>query len=350
MKGYFRYTMYVLFMVIFSISSYIFLYDGINTKTKVMVNYQDESDVLYKVYLHSNDIYEQKYLNKGDKYVSELVDYIDFNFIYKSLFSQDISGYYSYRVDAQVVAYEEDINDSLWKKEYVLQEDIVNVIDKNGKKDININNNLIVDYDKYRNEIINFINDYDIDINGYLEIDFSLRKAINFDDINEELTEEEDIVKVIVPLTYKSFRINIIDNNSDDNEYYDFSNKEDVNYLFLILGGCSLIFTIVFIILIIYELFNTYNKESEYKKKLRKILKNHSDKIINVNRFYNKKKYNLIYVDSFNELLDVYDKVRNPISYREVKKNYEAVFVIIDEDNAWIYRMVAKNDKINKKK
>ena len=49
------------------------------------------------------------------------------------------------------------------------------------------------------------------------------------------------------------------------------------------------------------------------------------------------RKYNLIYVDSFKELLDVYDKVDLPISFKEFKKNQKAVFLIIENDNAWIY-------------
>ena len=42
--------------------------------------------------------------------------------------------------------------------------------------------------------------------------------------------------------------------------------------------------------------------------------------------------------------MDVHNKTNYPISFRETKKNYESIFVIIDYDNAWIYRLVA--DKI----
>ena len=81
------------------------------------------------------------------------------------------------------------------------------------------------------------------------------------------------------------------------------------------------------------------NNESKYNRELKSILKEYGDIIINVKKFYNKKKYNLIYVNSFRELIDVYDKVGNPISYREIRKNRKSIFLIIDNDNAWIYRM-----------
>ena len=82
--------------------------------------------------------------------------------------------------------------------------------------------------------------------------------------------------------------------------------------------------------------------ESNYNKELKKILKDNRDIIVNVNKLYNKKKYNLIYVDSFIELMDVYNRVESPISFKEIEKNKEAIFLIIENDNAWIYRLVNK--------
>ena len=73
-----------------------------------------------------------------------------------------------------------------------------------------------------------------------------------------------------------------------------------------------------------------------------KNLKRYLKIIENVNKLYNKKKYNLIYVDSFIELMDVYNRVESPISFKEIEKNKEAIFLIIENDNAWIYRLVNK--------
>ena len=85
-----------------------------------------------------------------------------------------------------------------------------------------------------------------------------------------------------------------------------------------------------------------YHDKYDYKAQLNKILSEYDDIIVNIKKFYNRKKYNLIYVDTFSELLDVYNSVGNPISFREVKKNKEALFIILDEDNAWVYRLLNK--------
>ena len=60
---------------------------------------------------------------------------------------------------------------------------------------------------------------------------------------------------------------------------------------------------------------------------------------------YNTKDYNLIYVDSFEELLDVYKRVESPISFKEMDKHKKAIFLIIEEDNAWVYQLINEKNK-----
>ena len=43
--------------------------------------------------------------------------------------------------------------------------------------------------------------------------------------------------------------------------------------------------------------------------------------------------------------MDVYKRVDSPISYKEIDKSKCAVFVIMEEDNAWIYQLVSDREK-----
>lgn len=336
--------LYTIMMFLFIILSYIFIYAGVNTKSKEYIKYQENSNVEYRVYLKDNDIYDKEYLNMGDKYISELVDYINFDINYKNLFEKDINGFYTYNVDVTLVAYEEDINDSLWEKEYKIIDDTVMVLDKNNINEINVSDKVMIDYDTYKKEIDNFIDEYGIDVSGYLSLKFNINTMLNFSNVDKDI-EDSRSIEIIIPIVDGTFKINILNEYDDINNYYDFSNKKVVNYLFLIFGMLSGVVAVILFILVLIEIRLISSVQSKYRKNLRKILNEHDDKIVNVKKFYNKKKYNLIYVDSFSELMDVYNKVGNPISYREVKKNYESIFLIIDDDNAWIYRMIASNYK-----
>ena len=86
-------------------------------------------------------------------------------------------------------------------------------------------------------------------------------------------------------------------------------------------------------------MINESYDEINYRKELKKIIDEHGDILVKVNKFYSEHKYNLIYVTSFPELMDAYRRVENPISYKEVKKNAETIFLMIDDDSAWIYRL-----------
>ena len=121
-----------------------------------------------------------------------------------------------------------------------------------------------------------------------------------------------------------------------------FSNKERINSLLILIGIFSLSVGLSFLALVIRNMILISMKQFNYDKELSKILDEYDDIIVNVKRFYNKKKYNLIYTSSFEKLMDAYKKIGNPISFMESKKNEEAVFLMTDGDNAWIYQMKNK--------
>lgn len=339
-----RSILYGILMVLFGVLAYFFIMLGIDTKTKVYVTYQEKSDVKYKVYLHSNDVYEKDYLDMGSRYVSKMTDFIEFNFDYESLYDRSINGYYSYNVSALLIAYTDSYRDSLWEKEYKILEDKVSVIDKNNVNLLKISDMILLDYEKYRNEVLKFIDEYEIDVSGCLLLKININSMLDFKGLDKSVSDDKTI-SVMIPLTSDLYKVSILDQYDDIDSYYDFSKKEDVNYLFLVIGLFCLAIFIASLIMVIREFIRISKKESLYKRKLKSILTEYDDAIVKVNRFYNKKKYNLIYVDSFSELIDVYNKVNMPINYKEMKKNSEAMFVIIHDDSAWIYKMIAKKMK-----
>ena len=55
-----RNIIYVFLMALFIVLAYFLLDCGFNAKTKIAVNYQEKSDLSYKVYLYDNEIYDHK--------------------------------------------------------------------------------------------------------------------------------------------------------------------------------------------------------------------------------------------------------------------------------------------------
>lgn len=336
-----RNIMYIILMFFFVVLAYFFFDRGFNVRTKIVVNYQEKSDLSYKVYLHDNDIYTSEYLGMNDRYIKSLVDNIAVNYDYNILFDKDISGYYTYKVVGTLVAYQDDINDSLWEKDYVLENSKTEVINSNKVNSITVKDTLKIDYYKFVDELDKFRKDYNINANGYLMVKVIIDDELDFLKMDKFVKDSKEI-KMLIPLSYDTFKISVINDNNNIDKFYDFSKKENVNYVLLVIGAFSLSLGISFFALTIRNMIITYNRTSEYQKELKKILNKYDNIIVNVKRIYNIKKYNIIYVASFKEMLDVYDKVEVPISYKEIKKGQKALFLIMNDDKAWIYELMAK--------
>lgn len=324
-------------MIFFGILAYAFLDSGFNTKTLVKVEYEDNSNVYFKVnYLDSkyNNIYT-------DKYVSNMVDTLDINYNYSNILSEYVSGYYRYNVEGYLVAYEDDITSSLWERKYQLVEERTVLLDENNVNNINIDESFNLDFRKYRDEITEFVDDSGIDVFGYMHIRINILEFFNFDGMINEYADNK-VITMNIPLTDEIFKVTV-NNLEDRDSYYEFSSNRAMNIVFLLVGAFCFAMSITSIVMIIRQFKIIYSKESKYKRKLRNILSKYDECIVRVNRFYVNKKYNMIYVDSFDELMDVYYKKCKMISFKEVKRDSESIFVIIDDDDAWIYRLEASN-------
>ena len=75
----------VLYIVLFIISLSICLYFASKTiirKKAIPIDYSQNGDVTYKVYLNKNNFYTEEYLAMNKSYVASLINYIDIDFNY----------------------------------------------------------------------------------------------------------------------------------------------------------------------------------------------------------------------------------------------------------------------------
>lgn len=332
---------YTIIMAIFMVLSYMFIVSGLSMKTKEYIRYQQKSDFSYLVNLLPNTVYDKEYLGMGGSYVGSLVKDISLDVNYNIRYDKDIVGYYVYEIDEKLIAIDDEA--VLWEKNNTVKKSSVEVINQNDVKEIRVDDNIIIDYQGKKEEIDNFNKEYNMQVSGELVICFKLKTTLDFETFNDTYDDVKE-VKLIIPLTEKVFNIKMVDDNQEIDSYSEFSTKKGINYLFLVFGALCLSFGVAFLVVIIRELLMVSDRENKYILELKKIFKEHDDEIVVVKEFKNIKKYNLIYVDSFKELVDVYDKVNSPISFKELKKNQRAVFLIIENDNAWIYMLSVKKN------
>lgn len=321
-----------------------------NRSKKQYVNYNESSEIDYKVFLKDNEFFEDEYLPKDKQYIASLIDYIKANFNYKLSLDEKMVEYkYSYRIEADVVVKEKGTNNPLYTTKKVL------LNDKEIKTSLNeviIDENIDIDYNYYNSLIKNFINIYGLDdtesilnINMYVNVIGACEEFENNKD-------HESVISLSIPLTTKTMAIEISNDliNSQNNVILCKSNYS-YNFVFIIFG---VIFAIVDIALIVYTVkyvIKTRTAENIYEKELKKILNNYSSYIQTLSCEFDFKDYQLLKVGTFTDMLEIRDTIKQPILMRENDRKTGAYFVIPSSTKIlYVYRLKISDIKKEIKK
>ena len=105
----------------------------------------------------------------------------------------------------------------------------------------------------------------------------------------------------------------------------------------------------------IFVIVKKYTKTiSKYDKLINKILKEYDRLIVETATFPDEKNYNVLIINTFNELVDVRDNLRSPIMFYNAKDHKMSKFYILNDNNLYLYIVNSKDinggDKKNETK
>ena len=108
----------LIFGILIGISLTIF---GFLKKDYIVLQYQEDNSVSYKVFLKPNDYFETSYLGENRTYIATLIDYLDIDFQYLVNFSDKITGNCNYYIKATISANKPNRESGYyWQKEFKL--------------------------------------------------------------------------------------------------------------------------------------------------------------------------------------------------------------------------------------
>ena len=183
-----------------------------------------------------------------------------------------------------------------------------------------------------------FKKEYSMQTDGELIISLVVESTTTGKEYTDEIKVDSDL-SLSMPLLEQTVDASIHkDAISNDKTLSMLDDSKKVLYYI-----CSVVGVIIIVISIL-ELLNTiiYNikrsKKNLYRTKLNKILHNHDSIIANVNTLPDLKELNVIDVQTFEELIDVYNEVRMPINYYQDNRRFISTFMIINDGIAWVYK------------
>lgn len=308
-----------------------FLFIYISNNKGQYITYNENSNVDYKVYLKQNDFYKKEYLNKDKSYVASLINTISTNFKYNLSFSPKTKYKYSYRIAIEIDVEDEKDNSSI----YHVSEDLVTKTLSENVGDLEINEDLSVNYSQYNNRISKFKDIYDLN-NIVSKLNINL--YVNIQDIENATKDlkERKVSSLTIPLTEKTVSVDIGDESIvNNNKQIDL--VRTTNSVWAI--SASILF---FFVSIIYTMFlilysrKTRTAQMIYEKEIKSIMSNYDSYIQKINGSYDIGTSQVLKIETFNDMLEIRDTLRQPILMLENEQK-NGTFFIIPATNSIIY-------------
>lgn len=303
------------------------------------IRYTENGNIEYNVKYKENDYFDNNVLNSNRQYIASLIDKINAEFNYKiALEESNVEFKYSYKVDANIIVKDKHNQNLYYDKSETLIEEKEKITSLN---EVNINEKIEIDYDKYNGKIRKFVNVYDLEnAESFLNINMYVKAVGSCEDLEND-QEKQHVISLEIPLTKETIAINFVDdivNSSNNLMKCNSSNIGNTILLFL-----SIILVIVGIGLIIYIIryeIKTRTAETIYEKELKKILNNYGSSIQVIGNEFDFKGYQLLRIENFYDLLEISDKLRQPILMKENTEKNSAYFVIPSVTKIlYVYRM-----------
>lgn len=347
LKQWFRMAIVIVLIAILITGIYLVTKSFIpaSNEKKTLASYSYNANINYKVYLKDNKFFPEKSLGMNGQYITSIIDYIEVSPRYDLQSTVPLDFKYSYQIIATAKStYSTDEKQSeVWSKAYT----ILPLTNKTTRgTNVSINETVKIDYNKYNNILLDFKKQFGLSVDA--EVDVVLKIVINASDPNNEkikFSESKDLT-LLVPLLNPTTKITSSYSPEGKKDIYDETKKDtsfDITYFCL--GVALLALSAFLLIKAIRELF-VATRKSEYVLEYNRIMKNYGDIIAEAENAPDLSKYDVIDINSFDDLVDIESELRNPILCVETVKDYESWFIILHDKSA--YRFILKHETLLK--
>lgn len=328
-----RIARFALFFIVFFLAGFFLMYKSITFNQEKYINYDERTNLDYKVYLKPNNFYEEKYLDKGMLYVASLIDKIDIDFLYNFNISEKVDLDFKYNITGVLSITDSEGKNVYLTKDYKLLDD--KGFSLKGEQDHTIKENIVIDYGAYNKLANSFKSTYGLDTASKLTVYLNVDKTSVNQDIKD--VEKANNMLIEIPLSQRSVSISM--DYKDINRNSSLVKKSSVsvnNVIFIIIGSILLIVSFygLFRLLKLLGLLNP--KKSAYDKYIAKLMRQYDRLIVVHYTCPDLSQYNVVKIKEFNELLDMRDNLKVPIMYYNVTDHQKSYFYIVNNNDLFL--------------
>lgn len=279
---------------------------------KYYIEYTEGGSIDYDVYLKENEFYDSPYLEKNQSYVASLIDKIITNFNYEiDMDAEDVNYRYSYTITSRL----EIIDDSSQVAIFNQERELVSVKNQsqNSSSRLTVNEIVVLNYDEY-NELANrFLDTYDLSattsnivvtLNVDVLSDCDAFSGSSVDTYSSELR---------IPLTTKTVNIKMTSSVPDTEAKMIACTRGAGSEVFKTTAIVLGIADVLLILLLVAFICLTRTADITYTARVKKILSQYKSYIQKINNLFETHGYQVILVDTFDEMLEIRDTIQAPI-------------------------------------
>ncbi len=348
-KIYFSYTQrLVIYLIIFVIAFVSCLYLALNSfefKHPEKVKYTDIHGIDYKVYLKPNDFYEEEYLGKNMMYVANLIDKISIDFNYKFNIEKPFTLDFDYKIIGELIIANASTNAHYFEKEYTLFES--KPFTMNNNTDYIVNENIEIDYDYYNSLANSFKTNYGVNSESYLKVYLQVNKDGKKYDVDISNSSNNGVT---IPLSENSVQIKFDSNDLNKTNELIIEHAWVFQPKIITFEIITFLISVYFIIKIIKMILITVKPKSPYDKFVNDILITYDRIIGETKTGIDFEKYNIIEMETFDELLDIRDNLKIPIMYYNIAKHQKCYFYIKNNKDVYLFKLKAVDMEVSNDK
>ena len=304
------------------------------------IGYKESGYIDYKVFLKENEFYGSSYLGKDQSYVASLIDNIITDFNYEiELEADDVNYEYSYSIKSYLEVLDDSSKAPIYNPEQTLVE--VNDARQNSSNRLSINEILVINYDEYNDLANRFIEAYGLtnttnNIVIKLEVDV-LSDCKAFVGGNAADTYYSELR---IPLTTQTVNVKMTSTVPAAETRMIACTRGIGSEVFkttaIVLGVID-IFAVLFLIVFIYL---TRTPDITYTARVKKILSQYKSYIQKINNLFETHGYQVIFVDTFDEMLEIRDTIQAPIlMYENEDKTCTKFMIPTDSKLLYLYEI-----------
>ena len=303
------------------------------------IGYREGGSIDYNVFLKENDFFDKGHLGKDQSYVASLIDKIIADFSYEiDMDTDDVNYKYSYSIKSNLEIIDDTSKSAILNRE----KELINVQNKSQSSSnrLRINEIVVINYDEYNDVANSFLEIYDL-TSTTSNIVVTLSVDV-LSDCNAFAGSSVDTYtsELRIPLTTKTVNIEMTSAVPDAEAKMIACTRgagfEAFKTTAIVLG----VIEVLLILLLVAFIYLTRTEDITYTARVKKIVSQYKSYIQKINNMFDASGYQKIFVDTFDEMLEIRDTIQAPILMHENEDKTCTKFLIpTDSKLLYIYEV-----------